>query len=404
MNYVSGIPIKRLDLDCKAPAPPGIFYHYTSLDTLWAILESDSMRATQARFSNDSEELKQGTRILAEICKDITQGKGSDAPGIHAEHLWKQEGTDIDCYILCFCEQNDILSQWRGYCRNDGVSIGLAFDQTTPHFFFQDEPAEQQCAHEIRLYKVWYVRENDSGHTSGGESTISREDLANDLRDKLSDIYELADKETCKSFIYSIIPLIKHAGFCEENEVRLLIRNTQTEYGGKAPFPLNRYVKYIDEDGLKRPYITISFGPNYLASSCTDEVRKLKLCGLSREAEQELKQSLENHLFKYEFETLEGDWSNNPQIIIGEMEDSAQKETFESIDRILTADESKENRLFEHVKLWCEGHIPVRSILVSPCENQKEVVESIRHYCTHHKFWLKYVQVDGSKTPYRRPK
>ena len=38
------------------------------MQTLWAILESESLRATQARFSNDSEEIKKGIRIIKELC------------------------------------------------------------------------------------------------------------------------------------------------------------------------------------------------------------------------------------------------------------------------------------------------------------------------------------------------
>lgn len=410
MRYISGIPEKRIDLNCKAPAEPGIFYHYTSLNTLWAILESETLRATQARFSNDSEEIKKGAQILEEICRSCEE----DSVGVlsaHAHQLRADESDNIDCYIVCFCGDKDVLSQWRGYCRSDGVSIGFAFDQTEPHFFLKDEASEQQCPHKIQLFPVWYVREETDGDAS--DHTISKEELATQLKSKLKTLYELEDGETSRAFIHSAIPLIKHAGFREENEYRLLICNTQAEYGGKTSFPLDNYVKYADGDGMKRPYITISFGRNNPPKS---DIVQIKLYGLSEVAEKELRDLLEykprydrfswkKDPPKYNLERIAGNWDDNPQIIIGQADECAQKEAFEVVDRILSADrKKKKNQIFSGVNLWCEGHLPIRSIQVSPCENQKEVIESIKHYCLHHKFWLKYVHVTGSSTPYRRPK
>ena len=85
MGYFSGIPIKWLDMDCKKPANPGTYYH-----------------------------LEYG---------------GSE---------------DIDCYIACFCGDSDILSQWRDYCRDDGISIGSAFDETRPCYYFKDAADDEQ--------------------------------------------------------------------------------------------------------------------------------------------------------------------------------------------------------------------------------------------------------------------
>lgn len=412
MSKVSGVPKKRLNLSCKVSAKPGIFYHYTSLKTLWAILDSESLRATQARFSNDSEEIKKGAHILAEICRSFEKQGESNSLRAHAERLQTEDGADIDCYIVCFCGRDDILSQWRGYCRQDGVSIGFAFDQTKPQFYFADEPTDSQQAHEIQLYPVWYVKEPDSRASEENSSgmTITKEDLSRELEEKIKEIDELVDEATGKAFIDSTIPLIKHAGFCEENEYRLLISNTHSEYRGTPPFPLDLYVKYTDENNTKRPYITISFGKRQ--STRASDTIKIKLCGLSINAERELCRLLEHKskhstcsaeksMPKYQFEGVAGNFDKNPQIVIGQTEDSVQKEVFESIDRILTADKAG---LFKNVNLWCDGHLPIRSIRVSPCENQQEVIESIKHYCTHHKFWMKYVKVLGSNTPYRRPK
>ncbi len=402
MGYISGIPIKRLNMDCRKPADPGIYYHYTSLETLWAILETETLRATQARFSNDSEEIKKGVRILEELCSQ----SGGGPLEKYANRLKNGDGEDIDCYIACFCGDSDVLSQWRGYCRSDGVSVGFAFDETRPCYYFKDADDDEQVPQAIRLYPVWYVAE-EGKEDYKDKKIISEKDLKDELSERLEELDKLYDEQTCKVFIDAAIPLIKHAGFCEEDEYRLMIRNTPSEHGGKVPFPLNKYVRYSEVDGTKRPYITISFGKNRLDS----HVEEVRLYGLEECGETELHRLLEppparrfwSRKRERAFRLVRVDgWEGKPQIIIGPGED--QQEIFEALDRILTADAGRKNRLFPEVKLWCEGHLPIRSIMVSPCQDQKEVIESIQHYCVHKKFWMKYVEVSGSATPYRRPK
>lgn len=400
MGYVSGIPEKRLDMDCKDPAPWAIYYHYTSLQTLWAILDSETLWVTQARFSNDSEEIKKGIHFLKDLC---SQHKGGSLDK-YVGRLEDGGEEDIDCYIACFCGNSDVLSQWRGYCRSDGVSVGFAFDETEPCYYFNDAGDDEQEPQAVRLYQVWYVAEED-GESSG--KTISGKDLKEELSKKLEKLEELSDEQTSKAFIDAAIPLIKHSGFCEEDEYRLMIRNTPSEHGGKVPFPLNKYVRYSTADGMKRPYIVISFGKNRLEP----HVKEVRLYGLEPRSEEELRRLLEPPPVRrpwrkkrgpaYRLKHVDG-WKGPPQIIIGPGED--QQEVFEAFDRTLTANAEDGIGLFQGVKLWCEGRLPIRSIKVSPCQNQKEVIESIRHYCVHQKFWMKYVEVSGSNTPYRRPK
>lgn len=410
----SGMPKPRSKLACKPAAAPGIFYHYTSLETLWAILKNGTLRATQARFSNDSEELRKGADIMQEACKNIKNDRVLNGC---VKRLEENGGTDIDCYIVCFCGQDDILSQWRGYCRSDGVSIGFAFDEGKPRYYLKDMPGRKQMAHSVELYPVWYVgKEKDC---QSGEQVISREKLVKVIGKKLEKVCELSGSQDVKAFVDSTIPLIKHVGFCEENEFRLLICNEQLQCGGGVPFPLDSYVEYTDggEDGIRRPYITLSFGRNDTTKARPKDAPAIEVetYGLAPQADRELKRLLNcgTNVHKrkaekevtYRVKRFRGKWSRAPQILISEAGDDVQKKAFESIDRILTADaEQKEEQLFKGAKLWCKGHLPIRSIRVSPCQDQKEVIESIEHYCTHCKYWLKYVEVVGSDTPYRRPK
>lgn len=45
----------------------------------------------------------------------------------------KDDEIQGDCYIVCFCDDNDRLSQWRGYAK-EGIAIGFDFRNTRPFF------------------------------------------------------------------------------------------------------------------------------------------------------------------------------------------------------------------------------------------------------------------------------
>ena len=92
-------------------------YQYRTLESFWAIIESDSFWATNARFSNDHEEQKLGMKKIRELL-------GDDAKAV--ESLG-------DCYIICFCDEGDKFSQWRGYAP-EGVSIGFDFNKVRPFY------------------------------------------------------------------------------------------------------------------------------------------------------------------------------------------------------------------------------------------------------------------------------
>lgn len=415
MTCYSGVPCVRRSLVCREKAKPGIYYHYTSLETLWAILDSETLRATQACFSNDSEEVKKGKDLIAKICeKNYQQDRCAENKELmeYSHELIRGENDDIDCYIVCFCGDDDKLSQWRAYCRNDGVSIGFAFDGTEPHYYFKDMPIANQSERNLTIYPVWYLDGNNKANKNQHYNVDSEQEISNKILENLKELRRLADFQMEKASLESTIPLIKHAGFYEEEEYRLLICNTQSEQGGSIPFPLDPYVQMRSEGGLQNPYINISFGKNYPEVKNTNEgkkpdggkkidsdsaVKRIRLYNIP----EELTKLIANRFAGIDIheEVIQGD--NRSQIVIGPGEEKNQQTVFESVERTV-AEVCIDTK--EEIKIWCEGHLPIRSIRVSPCINQKQVIKSIKHYCKHKKYWLKYVDVVGSEIPYRRPK
>lgn len=393
----SGIPCRGPDFSLDAPAKPGIYYHYTSLSTLWAVLDSETLRATQARFSNDSEELRMGLRLMQKLCGAFEDRMGGGRPlSGYIDRLLSGDEADIDCYIVCFCGKNNILSQWRGYCREDGVSIGFDFDEGLS-YYLKDQPREEQTAREAVLDQVIYV---DSDGKSSKDSEL---DLPGKIEARLKELAEQGDLQRQKMFIDTVVPLIKHEGFWEEDEYRLLIRNAQGIQRGAVPFPLDHLVRYVTTGEVQRPYLNISFGKNPPKPDLKAPWKRgrggpeceVMAYGMSAEDVRQLRALLRVKNLRITQKAFDGP----RKLVIGPMEEQGQKKLFEKLDRILKADQA-----LRDVKLWCAGHLPIRTITVSPCANQDEVIQSIRHYCAHRKYWLRYVDVTGSDIPYRRPK
>lgn len=410
MACLSGIPKKQEPLICRKEADAGIYYHYTSLDTLWAVLESETLRATQACFSNDSEEVEKGKKLIAEVCNEICERQlCADTQKFvdYANRLERDGEEGVDCYIVCFCKNGDKLSQWRAYCRNDGVSIGFAFDGTQKDYYFADMPTGNQPGRNATVYPVWYL--HDGAKVFEGQNIVTRAEVTQEIIDHVVRISKLADFQKAKASLELTIPLIKNAGFYEEDEYRLLICNSLSAEGGMGPFPLDTYVMTRQDNGLKNPYINICFGKKYPNKSGSDleknemidqqcAVKTIHLYNVSEQLSTLIRKRF-TCMTIYEDDTA---GEHTPQIVIGAGQDQRQWEVFEKVECVIGEACSDEERA--KIKIWCDGHLPIRNIRVSPCINQEQVIKSIKHYCKHKKYWLKYVDVIGSSIPYRRPK
>lgn len=386
MGYVDTIQKER---DIAQYGVVKYYYHYTSLSTAWAILENDSLWASHARFSNDSEELKKGMAIIAKITRQkydqTEQGRSL------IEFMKNLNASMIDCYIVCFCGSDNKLSQWRGYCRKDGVSFGFAFGNTF-HYYLKDNPLLGKD--EAALKKVCYINKIKADDS---EYTQLNSMLENELQRK-----DERDIVQVKEILLAHIPLIKDPGFYEEDEYRLVVSNNNTEFPGETKTPLDSIIKYRNDKGVMRPYLNLCFGKHHdegiIAEAYDPASVDLYLYKLDKNIEAEIKA-----FFPKAIPINSSTVSGRPFVLVGEDSEENQKDTLRIIEDIKTMYFAKTKKK-DNVDVWFEGHMPIRTITVSPCENQEEVVESIRHYCTHEKYWLKYVKVKGSQIPYRRPK
>jgi hypothetical protein len=110
-------------------AVPGRLYHYTTLGGLEGIIESGAVWASDVRFMNDSSELTYASDLINEVIAESIASVSNDElrealPSGPTYSNAFEHG--LRPFIACFCETNDLLSQWRGYGEGDlGMSLGL---------------------------------------------------------------------------------------------------------------------------------------------------------------------------------------------------------------------------------------------------------------------------------------
>lgn len=136
---------------------------------------------------------------------------------------------DIATYMICFSENGDLLSQWRGYADNGrGVTIG--FDYNTLQEYVK------QNFGILELKKVVYISEKDRQKliTEKAEELLHLMYMILEAMEKEEVVYESQDNfenHIFENFYYNILQVInetvyyKMIGFQEECEWRLYIDN-----------------------------------------------------------------------------------------------------------------------------------------------------------------------------------
>ncbi|SDY89580.1 hypothetical protein [Nitrosomonas sp. Nm33] len=121
--------------------PPRLF-HYTDSAGLLGILNSQQLWATHAFYLNDETEISYTHELVEEIYRDLIKKATPDRiEESYSDHsLWiyrdflhrlsyktLRAKPNSDVYVTCFCENDDLLSQWRVY-GNRGSGYAVGFD------------------------------------------------------------------------------------------------------------------------------------------------------------------------------------------------------------------------------------------------------------------------------------
>ncbi len=105
--------------------------HYTTADGLLGIIQNGNLWASGAYYLNDSSELDYGRELFLEILAKAIAEEGRDPVSKHIFQTAKkgfEPGGEMESiidqtYVACFCERDNLLSQWRAYSQSGGYAI-----------------------------------------------------------------------------------------------------------------------------------------------------------------------------------------------------------------------------------------------------------------------------------------
>lgn len=181
--------------------PPDTIFHYTSIDAAISIIKNQCLWLSNVNYLNDHQENSVIRNILSEIKSNPDDATSYMALSV-AKTLFRciESPPNSDTFVMSFCENGDLLSQWRGYGR---LSIGFGATEF------------QQNFESIRLIKIIYdyLKQTNFVHSAiqhiassatNGRAALAEIGLAIAMFDTLSAHF-------------------KNSAFSEENEWRFIV-------------------------------------------------------------------------------------------------------------------------------------------------------------------------------------
>ncbi len=401
MIYIGKESINLLNMEYnKAPTAyvrnSGMLYHYTTRDTAWKILDSDMLFATNIRFSNDASELYAGQDLAQRYLTWKKRGKRDRLPANEKRDIVDAiKHTPEEYYMLCFCDDSNLLGQWRGYALTGGVNFGFDFN----HGFGNKDKGVNHC---YQIFSVKNCKEDDKTNLGDKkllfiEAPIQVKYVDKDKNKRMflhTEFNEIFDgNEDALMHVVNYSPYIKDTLFSEEKEYRIIFDMSpigDSEANGRRL--RSKKLCFRDNEGIRQPYIKVSCSDG---SAETDCVKNVYIGDNFAGFETEISLHIINKMKSsaYAVPTVCRDYLR-PDIYVDEGKN--QEDIVEYIEAAVEGRLKNNGRL----KIWCEGHLPIREIRVGPGKDAKEMKESLEHYIDT-VWWLRYVDVMTVDSPYR---
>lgn len=110
--------------------PPGHLFHYTDLEGVKGIFTSRTLWLSKFTATNDISEIKLAIEHFQSFAARKARALATTEGDFLREAAEQLEGfRRTNICIASFCEQHDLLSQWRSY-GNDGRGVALGFNTT----------------------------------------------------------------------------------------------------------------------------------------------------------------------------------------------------------------------------------------------------------------------------------
>jgi hypothetical protein len=193
----------------------GSLFHYTTGAGLIGIVSTATLWATACEYLNDPKEWWYGASLAEDALRRLSHDFGGPISGAIEILIASLEsvGPGGRMYVTCFCDEGDLLSQWRGYAdRGGGYCLEL------------DGQAVQRWAdrHEASLIKVEYDPAAQADlleeHLRSALQVL-QEDLAGNSDPE--NIWQEAANNQLRTVVMPLVTQFKHESFRAEGERRL---------------------------------------------------------------------------------------------------------------------------------------------------------------------------------------
>src|SRR5579859_315889 len=263
----------REDAALSTMPADGVLYHYTTPDGLKGIIEKKELWATSAYFLNDPAEITYGYNLLKDVLEgwltESTLPADSLAVAL-AKDLRKSFGEDLlsrkvinPIYLACFCEEGNLLSQWRAYGQSGGYSIGFRVPRPSTISLGQGFTPEPNV-----YTSKWARVEYDKNEQIKQCRAVLDSILAFFAERGTTEAIRAVDDHPLVSYqcflrvvqdiLLEELVHFKHEAFRVEKEWRVIVRRREltkqgTDDGGKTPVP----VHFRTGRGMLIPYVRL---------------------------------------------------------------------------------------------------------------------------------------------------
>jgi len=256
---------------------PDNLYHYTNFSGLQGIMADSEIWLSNMYFLNDRSEFELGIEYVIKQLQSYKDGFSILRPTKHfifalekaIEFIQEKEPP----YIMSLTENNDLLSQWRGYTQN-GVGVNIGFDKS---FFANNSLHVFRCIYDSEKQKalINYIITESIFMFVGISNSQGIFENSNDIElSKFDEAITIAGQYFIDRTVLAC-SLIKSSSFQEESEWRLLYfkKNLDINFLNKGNY-FKPYVKFKIND-LDKSINEIYIGPNPERELCNLSMKML---------------------------------------------------------------------------------------------------------------------------------
>ncbi len=235
--------------------PPDTIFHYTTAEGLLGIVKSNRLWASDLLYMNDSTEVEYGRQMII----DVAAAVAGEAKCSMAQMLCKSIDTVLypvglvsgGFYAACFCEEGDLLSQWRGYSGGvGGYALGFRVRDlvmvraSTPERRFVLRPVVYDPSQQRDLIRTFLLEV---------DAALS-ELLDGEMAEREQDVHGIAYATIQRQMLECMLTM-KNPAFKEEREWRLIHHRPGFGMGPEAT------VDYRPTRSFIVPYVALDITP-----------------------------------------------------------------------------------------------------------------------------------------------